>query len=46
VSAPIIGAAKDHRIPEAVAAPDFRLDDEERPSLEAPDEPDPVLGHE
>ncbi|MFH1176668.1 MAG: aldo/keto reductase [Acidobacteriota bacterium] len=46
VTAPIIGATKPHHIPDAVAALDLRLDEEERRFLEEPYEPHPVLGHE
>lgn len=45
VTAPIIGASKPHHLPEAVAALDIKLTDEERKYLEEPYVPHPVLGH-
>ncbi len=45
ITAPIIGATKPHHLPEAVAALDIRLSDEERQYLEEPYVPHPVLGH-
>lgn len=36
VSAPIVGATKPHHLPEAVAALDIRLTDEEAAALETP----------
>ena len=36
VSAPIVGATKPHHLPEAVAALDLQLTDEEVQALEAP----------
>ncbi len=43
VTAPIIGASKPHHLPEAVAALDIKLSDEERKYLEEPYVPHPVL---
>jgi aryl-alcohol dehydrogenase (NADP+) len=45
ITAPIIGATKPHHLPEAVAALDIRLSDEERKYLEEPYVPHPILGH-
>jgi aryl-alcohol dehydrogenase (NADP+) len=45
VTAPIIGASKPHHLPEAVAAMDLVLDDEELAELAAPYRPHAVLGH-
>ncbi len=45
ITAPIIGATKPHHLPEAVAALDIRLTDEERKYLEEPYVPHPILGH-
>jgi aryl-alcohol dehydrogenase (NADP+) len=45
VAAPIIGASKSHHLPEAVAALDIKLSDEERKFLEELYQPHPVLGH-
>lgn len=46
ITAPIIGASKPHHLPEAVAALDIKLSNEERKSLEEPYVPHPVLGHD
>jgi aryl-alcohol dehydrogenase (NADP+) len=45
ITAPIIGATKPHHLPEAVAALDIRLTDEECKYLEEPYVPHPILGH-
>ncbi len=45
ITAPIIGATKPHHLPEAVAALDIQLTDEERKYIEEPYVPHPVLGH-
>ncbi len=45
ITAPIIGATKPHHLPEAVAALDIKLSDEEIKRLEEPYQPHPVLGH-
>jgi len=45
ITAPIIGATKPHHLPEAVAALDIKLSDDERKYIEAPYVPHPVLGH-
>ena len=45
ITAPIIGATKAHHLPEAVAALDIKLTDDERKYIEAPYVPHPVLGH-
>ena len=45
VTAPIIGASKPHHLPEAVAALDIKLNDEECKYLEELYVPHPVLGH-
>ena len=44
ITAPIIGASKPHHLPEALAALDIKLSDEERKYLEEPYQPQPVLG--
>jgi aryl-alcohol dehydrogenase-like predicted oxidoreductase len=44
VASPIIGATKDHHLPDAVAALDIVLTDDEVAALEAPYVPHPVLG--
>ncbi len=44
VTAPIIGATKPHHIPDAVAAVELTLSDEEIARLEAPYAPHPVAG--
>ncbi|HEX7589061.1 MAG TPA: aldo/keto reductase, partial [Anaerolineae bacterium] len=45
VTAPIIGASKPHHLPEAVAALEIKLTDEECKYLEEPYVPHPILGH-
>jgi aryl-alcohol dehydrogenase-like predicted oxidoreductase len=45
ITAPIIGATKPHHLPEAVAALDIQLSDEERKYLEEPYVAHPILGH-
>ncbi len=45
VTAPIIGASKPHHLPEAIAALDVKLSDQERKYLEELYVPHPVLGH-
>jgi aryl-alcohol dehydrogenase (NADP+) len=45
ITAPIIGASKTHHLPEAVAALDIKLSDEEIKYLEEPYQPHPVLEH-
>jgi aryl-alcohol dehydrogenase (NADP+) len=45
VSAPIVGASKPHHLPEAVAALEIKLTDEECKYLEEPYVPHPILGH-
>ena len=45
ITAPIIGATKPHHLPEAVAALEIKLTDDERKYIEAPYVPHPVLGH-
>jgi aryl-alcohol dehydrogenase (NADP+) len=45
ITAPIIGATKPHHLPEAVAALDIKLSDEEIKYLEEPYQPHPVLEH-
>jgi len=45
ITAPIIGATKAHHLPEAVAARDIKLTDDERTYIETPYVPHPVLGH-
>ena len=45
ITAPIIGATKSHHLPEAVAALEIKLSDEERKYIEEPYVPHPVLGH-
>jgi aryl-alcohol dehydrogenase-like predicted oxidoreductase len=45
VSAPIIGASKEHHIDDAVAAVDVQLTDSEIASLEEPYRPHPIRGH-
>jgi len=45
VTAPIVGATKEHHLDDAVAAVDVRLTDEEVARLEAPYQPHAVLGH-
>ena len=45
ITAPIIGATKPHHLPEAVAALDIKLTDEERKYIEESYVPHPVLGH-
>jgi aryl-alcohol dehydrogenase-like predicted oxidoreductase len=45
ITAPIIGATKAHHLPEAVAALDIKLTDDERTYIETPYVPHPVLGH-
>jgi 1-deoxyxylulose-5-phosphate synthase len=45
VTAPIIGASKPHHIPEAVAALDLKLSEEELKTLSEPYRPHRVLGH-
>jgi aryl-alcohol dehydrogenase (NADP+) len=45
VAAPIIGASKPHHIPDAVAALNVALSDDELNYLEAPYQPHPILGH-
>lgn len=44
VSSPIVGATKPHHLPDAVAAVDVSLSDEEIATLEVPYQPHPVLG--
>ena len=44
VTAPIIGATKEHHLPDAVAALDIELTEDEIAALEAPYVPHPVLG--
>ena len=45
VTAPIIGATKEHHIPDAVKGAEIKLSSEEIAYLEAPYKPHPVLGH-
>jgi aryl-alcohol dehydrogenase-like predicted oxidoreductase len=45
VTAPIIGATKEHHIPDAIASLEIELAEEECAFLEEPYEPHPVLGH-
>ncbi len=45
VTAPIIGATREHHISDALAAIELELSDEERARLEEPYLPHPVLGH-
>ena len=45
ITAPIIGASKMSHLDDAVAALDFRLDEEELKALAAPYQPHKVLGH-
>jgi len=45
ITAPIIGATKPHHLPEAVAALEIKLTDDERKYIEEPYVPHPVLGH-
>ncbi|MBM3130852.1 MAG: aldo/keto reductase [Chloroflexi bacterium] len=45
ITAPIIGATKAHHLPEAVAALEIKLTDDERKFIEEPYVPHPVLGH-
>jgi aryl-alcohol dehydrogenase-like predicted oxidoreductase len=45
VTAPIIGASKPHHLPEAIAALDLKLSDQELKYLEEPYVPHPILGH-
>lgn len=45
VTAPIIGATKEHHIDDAVAALSVKLTDEEAAALEKPYKPKPVLDH-
>jgi aryl-alcohol dehydrogenase (NADP+) len=45
ITAPVIGATKPRHLPEAVAALDIKLTEDERKYIEAPYVPHPVLGH-
>ncbi len=45
VTAPIIGATKEHHIPDAVKGAEIKLSAEEIAYLEAPYKPHPILGH-
>ena len=45
VTAPIIGATKEHHIPDAIKATEIKLTGEEIAHLEAPYKPHPILGH-
>jgi 1-deoxyxylulose-5-phosphate synthase len=45
VTSPIIGATKEHHIPDAVKASEIKLTSEEIAYLEAPYKPHPILGH-
>lgn len=45
ITAPIIGATKPHHLPDAVAALDIKLSDDERKFIEEPYVPHPILGH-
>ncbi len=46
IVAPILGASKPNHLPEAAAALEIKLSDEERKYLEEPYEPRPVAGHD
>lgn len=46
ITAPIIGASKEHHLPDAIAGSQLRLSAEERAILEAPYHPRPVVGHD
>ena len=45
VTSPIIGATKEHHIPDAVKGSQIKLSSEEVTYLEAPYKPHPILGH-
>ena len=45
VTAPIIGATKEHHIPDAVKGAEIKLSAEEIAYLESPYKPHPILGH-
>ncbi|MBV9390713.1 MAG: aldo/keto reductase, partial [Verrucomicrobia bacterium] len=45
ITAPIIGATKEHHISDATKALEIKLSEEEIQSLEAPYQPHPILGH-
>ncbi|HYJ68047.1 MAG TPA: aldo/keto reductase [Nocardioidaceae bacterium] len=45
VTAPIIGASKEHHVDDAIAAVDVRLTGDEIARLEEPYRPHPILGH-
>ena len=45
ITAPIIGATKSHHLPEAVAALEIKLTDDEHKYIEEPYVPHPILGH-
>jgi 1-deoxyxylulose-5-phosphate synthase len=46
ITAPIIGASKPHHIPDALAALEFELSDEDKATLEAPYRPHAVKDHD
>jgi len=45
ITAPIIGASKEHHLDDALAALEIHLEDSEIKALEEPYEPHPILGH-
>ena len=46
ITAPVMGASKPHHLPEAVAALDIKLSDEECQYLQEPYQPRPISGHD
>jgi len=46
VTAPIVGATKPQHLVDAVAAVDLRLTDDEVAAMEAPYQPQPIIGHD
>ena len=46
MTAPIVGASKEHHLDDAIAAMDLTLTEDEKAKLEAPYVPHQIAGHE